>query len=154
LALAGVLGLGWQGLTSKMSAASGELQQIQVQVESQVTEVVRYAPLPRGTSRGTLDKALAEMASQDLRTRVAGIHRARAIMKRQLPPAEARFRREFLDLYPDFRNGHEDAEVIIRNSTSRYRKAAAAYSAQAAGFPGNLLVQLLGMPNKLPEIKP
>jgi len=156
VAVAWTLFTAWRQLDSARTRADSNLQTIQFELESQLTEALRYAPFHEQTEvklRRRLDSARADLVSPDLNVRARSVPTVREFLALRMPRAKARVRQDLAPLYPDFANRYRDSEGVIRKRTGGYNSAAREYNRVSTSFLANLIRTLAGYPKSLPPIK-
>lgn len=155
LALLG-MGISWRQLNRNYYQAAVQLKVIRNQLEVQLPEVLRYAPLlgkPSDPARRKLEDAHANLTSSDLAERVQAIETVQSFLAVQAPRARSRFRSEYGSLYPEFSERLDLSNAAIQQRTTRYNTAARDYNKLVRGFPANLVRLILRYPQYLPPLK-
>jgi hypothetical protein len=127
-----------------------------MELDTQLTEVLRYAPLHEKAERKTrknLEAARVELVSPDLRVRVRGIGTIRRLLTLRLPRAKARVRTELEPLYEDYIDRYETSETAVRAQMQQYNAAAKQYNQSVKQFPASVIYTLRRYPNQLPVLK-
>lgn len=146
----------WRQLDSARMRADSNLQSIQLELDSQLTEALRYAPLHDQVEvklRRRLDSARADLVSPDLAVRARSVPTVREFLALRMPRAKARVRQDLAPLYPEFAHRYRDSEAVIRKRVGGYNSAARDYNRVSTSFLASLIRTLAGYPKSLPSIK-
>lgn len=150
------LGITWQQLRSQLDQAATPLKAVRIALDIELTEVLRYVPIPEReaqTTRRKLDDARADLGSNDLVAQVRGIEAVRRFLAPRIPRAKARVRQVIAPLYPDFQERLDLAEARVRQNSDQYNAAARKYNGVVRRFPASLVRALLDYPRSLPALK-